>query len=91
MGFFVGVERALAQRDQNMIEQQKINLMKKNIFYIFLLSIISFNSYSQTDNFEIQKSIYEKAKAYNDPNVAINALYNMVARSEEHTSELQSH
>ena len=28
MGFFVGVERALAQRDQNMIEQQKINLMK---------------------------------------------------------------
>ena len=53
--------------------------MKKNIFYIFLLSIISFNSYSQTDNFEIQKSIYEKAKAYNDPNVAINALYNMVA------------
>ena len=29
MGFFVGVERALAQRDQNMIEQQKINLMKE--------------------------------------------------------------
>ena len=29
MVFFVGVERALAQRDQNMIEQQKINLMKE--------------------------------------------------------------
>jgi hypothetical protein len=29
MGFFVGVERALAQRDQNMLEQQKINLMKE--------------------------------------------------------------
>lgn len=36
-------------------------------------------TYSQSDNFEIQKSIYEKAKSYNDPNVAISALYNMVA------------
>ena len=53
--------------------------MKKNIFYLLFLSLISFSSFSQTDNFEIQKSIYEKAKAYNDPNVAISALYNMVA------------
>lgn len=29
MGFFVGVERALAQRDQNMLDQQEINLMKE--------------------------------------------------------------
>ena len=35
--------------------------------------------YSQNNNFEVQKSIYEKAKSYNDPNVAISALYNMVA------------
>ena len=57
--------------------------MKKNIFNLLLLSLISLSSYSQTDNFEIQKSIYEKAKAYNDPNVAISALYNMVALQPE--------
>ena len=39
----------------------------------------SFSMYSQNNNFEVQKSIYEKAKSYNDPNVAISALYNMVA------------
>ena len=32
---------------------------------------MNFNSLSQVDEFEIQKSIYEKAKSYNDPNVAI--------------------
>ena len=31
MGFFVGVERALAQRDQNMIEQQKINQKEREL------------------------------------------------------------
>ena len=40
---------------------------------------MNFNSLSQVDEFEIQKSIYEKAKSYNDPNVAISALYNMIA------------
>tara|TARA_R100000773_G_C4219604_1_gene118196 strand:+ start:2063 stop:3052 length:990 start_codon:yes stop_codon:yes gene_type:complete len=29
MGFFVGLERGLAQRDQNLLEQQKIDLMKE--------------------------------------------------------------
>ena len=37
------------------------------------------NSLAQNDSFEIQRSIYEKAKSYNDPNVAISALYNMIA------------
>ena len=37
------------------------------------------NSFAQNDSFEIQRSIYEKAKSYNDPNVAISALYNMIA------------
>lgn len=57
--------------------------MKKNIFNLLFLLLISLSSYSQTDNFQIQKSIYEKAKAYNDPNVAISALYNMVALQPE--------
>tara|TARA_B100000902_G_C26901740_1_gene712440 strand:- start:88 stop:705 length:618 start_codon:yes stop_codon:yes gene_type:complete len=39
--------------------------------------------YSQNNNFEVQKSIYERAKSYNDPNVAISALYNMVALQPE--------
>ncbi len=50
----------------------------RNLFTItfFFMTLVT---YSQSDNFEIQKSIYEKAKSYNDPNVAISALYNMVA------------
>ena len=48
-------------------------------FYILIFLLISFKSFSQEDNFEIQKSIYQKAKAYNDPSVAISALYNMIA------------
>ena len=39
----------------------------------------SYESFTQSTEFDIQKSIYEKAKSYNDPNVAITALYNMVA------------
>ncbi len=50
----------------------------KNLFTIIFL-FMTLVTYSQSDNFEIQKSIYEKAKSYNDPNVAISALYNMVA------------
>ena len=52
--------------------------MKKYLFVIIFL-LINLESFSQIDEFNIQKSIYEKAKTYNDPNVAITALYNMVA------------
>jgi tetratricopeptide (TPR) repeat protein len=56
----------------------------KTKFFLFIISfILSFNTYSQNNNFEVQKSIYEKAKSYNDPNVAISALYNMVALQPE--------
>ena len=44
-----------------------------------LLFLLSYESFTQSTEFDIQKSIYEKAKSYNDPNVAITALYNMVA------------
>ena len=51
----------------------------KTKFFLFIISFtFSFSMYSQNNNFEVQKSIYEKAKSYNDPNVAISALYNMV-------------
>ena len=53
--------------------------MKKKFLYIIIFLFIGFDSLSQKNDFEIQKSIYEKAKAYNDPSVAISALYNMVA------------
>ncbi len=52
--------------------------MKKYLFVIIFL-LNNLESFSQIDEFNIQKSIYEKAKTYNDPNVAITALYNMVA------------
>ena len=52
--------------------------MKKHLFIIIFL-LINLQSFSQINEFNIQKSIYEKAKTYNDPNVAITALYNMVA------------
>ena len=48
-------------------------------YLILLLFLLSYESYTQSSEFEIQKSIYEKAKSYNDTNVAITALYNMVA------------
>tara|TARA_B100001057_G_scaffold487348_1_gene569940 strand:- start:4805 stop:5470 length:666 start_codon:yes stop_codon:yes gene_type:complete len=48
-------------------------------YLISLLFLLSYVSFSQSTEFDIQKSIYEKAKSYNDPNVAISALYNMVA------------
>ena len=53
--------------------------MKINQILILIFFFMNFNSLSQVDEFEIQKSIYEKAKSYNDPNVAISALYNMIA------------
>ena len=52
--------------------------MKKHLFIIIFL-LINLKSFSQINEFNIQKTIYEKAKTYNDPNVAITALYNMVA------------
>ena len=48
-------------------------------YLISLLFLLSYESFTQSTEFDIQKSIYEKAKSYNDPNVAITALYNMVA------------
>ena len=48
-------------------------------YLILLLFLSSYESFTQSTEFDIQKSIYEKAKSYNDPNVAITALYNMVA------------
>ena len=48
-------------------------------YLISLLFLLSYESFTQSTEFDIQKSIYEKAKSYNDPNVAISALYNMVA------------
>jgi len=57
--------------------------MKTKFFLVIISFIFSINLYSQNNNFEVQKSIYEKAKSYNDPNVAISALYNMVALQPE--------
>tara|TARA_B100000900_G_scaffold111742_1_gene93459 strand:+ start:117 stop:782 length:666 start_codon:yes stop_codon:yes gene_type:complete len=48
-------------------------------YLMSLLFLLSYESFTQSTEFDIQKSIYEKAKSYNDPNVAISALYNMVA------------
>jgi len=51
----------------------------KKVVFIFFLIFISFNSFTQESEFEIQKKIYNKAKYYNDVGVSINALYNMIA------------
>ena len=53
--------------------------MKKVIFFILLSSSVVFKSYSQISEFDLQNSIYKKAKSYNDPSVAINSLYKMIA------------
>ena len=53
--------------------------MKTKSILILIFFFIQFNSVAQETDFDIQKSIYEKAKSYNDPNVAISALYNMIA------------
>tara|TARA_B100000683_G_scaffold271301_1_gene312082 strand:- start:215 stop:883 length:669 start_codon:yes stop_codon:yes gene_type:complete len=53
--------------------------MKKVIFFILLSSSVIFKSYSQISEFDLQNSIYKKAKSYNDPSVAINSLYKMIA------------
>ena len=43
-----------------------------------------FKSYSQISEFDLQNSIYKKAKSYNDPSVAINSLYKMIAIQPEY-------
>ena len=43
------------------------------------LNPVVFKSYSQISEFDLQNSIYKKAKSYNDPSVAINSLYKMIA------------
>ena len=53
--------------------------MKKVIFFILLSSSVMFKSYTQISEFDLQNSIYKKAKSYNDPSVAINSLYKMIA------------
>ena len=53
--------------------------MKKVIFFVLLSSSVMFKSYSQISEFDLQNSIYKKAKSYNDPSVAINSLYKMIA------------
>ena len=53
--------------------------MKKVIFFILISSSVMFKSYSQISEFDLQNSIYKKAKSYNDPSVAINSLYKMIA------------
>ncbi len=53
--------------------------MKTKHILTLIFILVQLNSFAQNDSFEIQRSIYEKAKSYNDPNVAISALYNMIA------------
>tara|TARA_B100000886_G_scaffold251672_1_gene177665 strand:- start:1152 stop:1820 length:669 start_codon:yes stop_codon:yes gene_type:complete len=53
--------------------------MKKVIFFILITSSVPIESYSQISEFDLQNSIYKKAKSYNDPSVAINSLYKMIA------------
>ena len=53
--------------------------MNKVIFFILLSFTVIFKSYSQISEFDLQNSIYKKAKSYNDPSVAINSLYKMIA------------
>ena len=60
--------------------------MKKVIFFILLSSSVMFKSYSQVSEFDLQNSIYKKAKSYNDPSVAINSLYKMIAIQPENIS-----
>ena len=53
--------------------------MKKVIFFILITSSFPIECYSQISEFDLQNSIYKKAKSYNDPSVAINSLYKMIA------------
>jgi len=57
--------------------------MKKIIFLSIVTLLLFSKSYSQVNEFDLQNSIYIKAKTYNDPSVAINALYKMIALQPE--------
>ncbi len=51
----------------------------KNIILFMIFIFSNFISFSQENEFEVQKQIYEQAKIYNDPGVAINSLYKMIS------------
>ena len=57
--------------------------MKKILFFLIVTLLLFNRSYSQINEFDLQNSIYIKAKTYNDPSVAINALYKMIALQPE--------
>ena len=62
----------------------------KKVLFIFFLIFISFNSFTQESEFEIQKKIYSKSKVYNDPTVSITALYKMISLQPENLNLLDT-
>ena len=62
----------------------------KKILFIYFLTFISFNSFTQESEFEIQKKIYSKSKIYNDPTVSITALYKMISLQPENLNLLDT-
>lgn len=62
----------------------------KKVLFIYFLIFISFNSYTQESEFEIQKKIYSKSKIYNDPTVSITALYKMISLQPENLNLLDT-
>ncbi len=60
------------------------------VLFIYFLIFISFNSYTQESEFEIQKKIYSKSKIYNDPTVSITALYKMISLQPENLNLLDT-
>tara|TARA_B100000965_G_scaffold145231_2_gene121062 strand:- start:1117 stop:1779 length:663 start_codon:yes stop_codon:yes gene_type:complete len=62
----------------------------KKVLFIFFLIFISFNSFTQESEFEIQKKIYSKSKIYNDPTVSITALYKMISLQPENLNLLDT-
>ena len=62
----------------------------KKVLFIYFLIFISFNSFTQESEFEIQKKIYSKSKIYNDPTVSITALYKMISLQPENLNLLDT-
>ena len=60
------------------------------VLFIYFLIFISFNSFTQESEFEIQKKIYSKSKIYNDPTVSITALYKMISLQPENLNLLDT-
>ena len=50
----------------------------KTVAQSFFFLFINFCSLAQSNEFEIQKNIFERSKVYNDPGVSINALYKIM-------------